>query len=331
MADDIRAMTAQLAAEPESLVFLDLGEALRARGQLDAAYKVVRTGLARYPELARAHDLAARILVDRGEPDRAFEEWVTALRLDPGLVAAHKGLGFLYYRARDLAAAERHLAYAAQVDPEDAGAQAALARVRAAIARAAAPAASEAESPSSPAGADEPAAGVTAQMAPMPPAAFIEEPRAHGTNGNLGLPFAFDDVETPAAETPAAEAREPASVDSAVFAGLEGGADGLLLVDGNGLRLGGGLRSPSGADVADVAAAQLAGVAREAERTARLLDLGTWRTVAVESPDGHVLVTAPTEGTLLLTVRGPEVPMGRVARFAERASSAARAWLERAQ
>jgi predicted regulator of Ras-like GTPase activity (Roadblock/LC7/MglB family) len=83
--------------------------------------------------------------------------------------------------------------------------------------------------------------------------------------------------------------------------------------------------------VADVAAAQLAGVAREAERTARLLELGAWRNVAVESPDGHLLVTAPADGALLLTVRGPEVPMGRVARFAERASGAARAWLERTQ
>jgi tetratricopeptide (TPR) repeat protein len=321
MADDIRAMTAQLAAEPESLVFLDLGESLRARGQLDAAYKVVRTGLARYPELARAHDLAARILSDRGEPDRAFEAWVTALRLDPGLVPAHKGLGFLYYRARDLAAAERHLAYAAQIDPEDAGAQAALARVRAAIANA---------TPAPPPSATvEPPAGVTAETAPMPPAAFIDEAQTngiHGTNGAVGLPFAFDE-----ADAPSAEVREPVSVDDAVFAGLEGGADGLLLVDGNGLRLGGGLRSPSGADVADLAAAQLAGVAREAERTARLLELGAWRNVAVESLDGHLLVTAPAAGALLLTARGPEVPMGRVARFAERASSAARAWLDRVQ
>jgi hypothetical protein len=56
MPDDIRAMTAELAADPASLVFLDLAEALRRRGQLDAAQKVTRTGLARYPELAAAHD-----------------------------------------------------------------------------------------------------------------------------------------------------------------------------------------------------------------------------------------------------------------------------------
>ena len=88
MADDIRAMTAELAADPASLVFLDLAEALRRRGQLDAAQTVTRNGLARYPELASAHDLAARIFVDRGDLDRAFESWVTALKHDPALLAA---------------------------------------------------------------------------------------------------------------------------------------------------------------------------------------------------------------------------------------------------
>src|SRR5262250_8437 len=130
MSDDIRGMTAELAADPDSLVFLDLGEALRRRGQLDAAYKVTRTGLVRYPQLARAHDLCARILSDRGEPDRAFEAWVTALQYDGGLVSAHKGLGFLYYQAGDLPSAEKHLGYAVQADPDDGGTQAALERVR---------------------------------------------------------------------------------------------------------------------------------------------------------------------------------------------------------
>ena len=39
MTDDIRALTARLAEEPTSLVFLELGEALRRRGQLDAAQR----------------------------------------------------------------------------------------------------------------------------------------------------------------------------------------------------------------------------------------------------------------------------------------------------
>ncbi|PYP33377.1 MAG: hypothetical protein DMD49_03470 [Gemmatimonadetes bacterium] len=40
MADDVKALSAQLAQDPASLVFLRLGELLRQRGQLDAAHRV---------------------------------------------------------------------------------------------------------------------------------------------------------------------------------------------------------------------------------------------------------------------------------------------------
>jgi tetratricopeptide (TPR) repeat protein len=305
MSDDIRGMTAELAADPDSLVFLDLGEALRRRNQLDAAYKVARTGSNRYPELARAHDLCARILCDRGDRDRAFESWVSALDLDPGLVSAHKGLGFLYFQAGDLASAEKHLAYAGQADPDDVGTAAALERVHV-LQQAPAPAS---VSPPVP-------AAVPAPASPPPPAdATDEQMQPEPVLAASELPFSFEES-------------RPSPLRDAVFAGLDGGTDGLLLVDSAGLRLGGGLRNPEGADVADSVAAMLAGVSKEAARTARLLDLGDWRGLAVECGDGNLFLSAPTDSTLLLTVRGLDMPMGRVARFAERASVAARAWLE---
>ena len=304
MSDDIRGMTAELAADPDSLVFLDLGEALRRRGQLDAAYKIARTGLTRYPELARAHDLAGRILCDRGERDRAFEAWVAALELDAGLVSAHKGLGFLFHQAGDLASADKHLAYARQADPDDAGTAVALERVRA-LQRAAPP------TPTASA-----AAATSSAPTEAPPGPAEQAPAGSDLAAEAGLPFSFEEG-------------SPSPVQDAVFAGLDGGTDGLLLVDSAGLRLGGGLRSPEGADVADSVAALLAGVSKEAARTARLLELGDWRGLAVECGDGNLFLSAPTDSTLLLTVRGLDMPMGRVARFAERASTAARAWLER--
>jgi tetratricopeptide (TPR) repeat protein len=297
MADDIRAMTAELAGDPASLVFLDLAEALRRRGQLDAAQTVTRNGLARYPELASAHDLAARIFVDRGDLDRAFESWVTALKHDPALLAAHKGLGFLYFRAGDPVSAERHLAYVAEADPGDAGIGAALERVRAALPRMGDEAEEQPES-----------AAATSTDVPGPSASRSP------SSAPETLRFSLDDEDSTAAEN--------------VFAGLEGSADSLLLVDGNGLRLGGGLRSPDGADVADTVAAQLAGVAREAARTARLLALGDWKGLAIEAPGGSCYLVAPTAETLLFTARGPDLPMGRVARLAERAAAEARRWLE---
>jgi len=274
--EDIRVLTAQLAADPSSLVFLPLGEALRRRGQLEAAEKVALSGLGRYPDLADAHDLLARILGDRGDHERAFDEWDIALRLDERHAGAHKGIGFLYFVAGELPLALQHLEAALSADPDAEGVAAAVERVREALRGV------EAPSPS-PARAEE--------HAPAPPP--MPEPTA-----GAGL-----------------------------FAGLEGAHDGLLLLDANGLRLGGGLVAPDGSEVGDAVAAHLAGVYRDAARAARLLDLGDWSAVAAETADANLYLCAPTPQSLLLLVRGNSVPIGRLALHAERATEAARRWL----
>jgi tetratricopeptide (TPR) repeat protein len=130
VADDIRTLTARVADEPSSLAFLELGEALRRRGQLEAAYKVAQGGLARYPALADAHDLVARILGDQGDLAGAFDAWVEALRLDPMRIGALKGIAFLYFRAGDVPAALEHLHRAGEIDPDDESIGQAVARIR---------------------------------------------------------------------------------------------------------------------------------------------------------------------------------------------------------
>lgn len=275
MNDDVRALTAQLAADPASLVFLPLGEALRRRGQHDAAQKVALAGLGRYPHLPDAHDLFARILVDRQDFERAFDEWDMTLRLDPQHAGALKGLGFLYYKAGDLPRALELLEAARVESPDDPSLVAAVARVRA-----------------------EGGSGVAPAEAPG----------------------AMPEVPGPDVESGAARA--------SVFAGLEGAENGLLLVDTAGLRLGGGLLDPSGVDVADVVAAHLAGVSREAQRTVRLLELGTWEAVIVEAPAGNAAAVPANSESLLLLMRDGSVPLGRLHVLADRAASAARQWLE---
>ena len=80
MTDDIRSMSAALAADPGNLVFHELGEALRRRGQLDAALKVATAGATRHPGLADARDLCARIHSDLGDGESAFDAWLEALK-----------------------------------------------------------------------------------------------------------------------------------------------------------------------------------------------------------------------------------------------------------
>lgn len=267
MSEEIKTLTARLAEEPSSLAFLDLGEALRKRGQLEAAYKVARGGLSRYPALADAHDLLGRILNDQGDLAGAFDAWADALRFDPMKIGALKGIAFLYFRAGDVPAALEHLRRAAEIDPDDQSIVQAIERVK------------------------------------------VSTTAASG----------------PALETPSTKAAvEP---DLAVSANGVG-EQGFMLVDGNGLRLNGTLRSPTNEDVGDRVAAELAGVSKEASRTSRLLGLGAWQAIAVESPEGNLYLVSPTPDTMLLTVRDASLPMARLGLIAERAAREAREWLE---
>jgi tetratricopeptide (TPR) repeat protein len=279
--EDIRALTAQLAADPTSLVFLRLGEALRQRGQLDAAHKVAVSGLARYPHLPDAHDLYAKILTDQHDYANAFDEWDTVLRLAPSHVGANKGIGFLYYRAGDRESAIRHLKQALAADPGDEGLRAAIDRVG---------------------GGGEVWDLETQEMQQPPPPPQPETPRVSST-------------------------RAPTPSDP--FFGLEGTRDRLMLVSSDGLRLGGGLANAAGDDVSEVAAALVSGAAREANRAAKLLDLGAWRHVTVECADLSFCLIQPTTDTGLIAAMEATLPVGQLHFLAERASKAATLWLER--
>src|SRR5256714_8841990 len=127
MADEVKTLSSQLAQDPDSLVFLRLGELLRQKGQFDAAHRVALTGLERHPHLADAHDLYARILADKRDFERAFDEWDMALRIAPDHVGALKGLAFLYFKVGDVQQATAHLEAARRVAPADPGIAQALA------------------------------------------------------------------------------------------------------------------------------------------------------------------------------------------------------------
>ena len=134
--------------------------------------------------------------------------------------------------------------------------------------------------------------------------------------------------------TAEAEEQGPIAISGAtakdtVFAGLEGSDGGMLLVDQRGRILGGRLHAPGGGDISETVAAYLAGATQEAERTARMLELGEWEWIVSEGPEGNIYVTPPTDETLLFILRDRTVPAGRLALLSERAGAAARQWLVR--
>jgi tetratricopeptide (TPR) repeat protein len=287
--NEIKTLSRQLAQDPDSLVFLRLGELLRLRGQIDAAHRVALTGLERHPHLADAHDLYARILADKRDYERAFDEWDMALRIAPSHVGALKGLAFLYFKVGDVAQATAHLEAARQHAPDDAGVAQALALAYGGGEGGGEDGRDGGDAAGRPAIAANAAAAAAEELAPATPA--LEESR--------------------------------------VFAGLEGAEEGLLLLDASGRVLGGALKDPEAVDVTDAVAAYLAGVSQEAARTAKLLGLGQWAGLAAEGVQGHVHLAPLAGDALLLVVRDRSVPMGRLAIIAQRAAQAARRWLER--
>jgi tetratricopeptide (TPR) repeat protein len=298
VSDDIRTLTARLAEEPTSLAFLELGEALRRRGQLEAAHKIARGGLARYPGLADAHDLLARILADQGDLAGAFDAWADALRLDPMGTGALKGIAFLYFRAGDAAAAIEHLQRAAEADPDDPSVAQALARVR----------------------------RESRGMAQRPMERRSEPP----ADAPVSTPVAAAPAPTAPHAGPPPQAPPAESGPASPFSEMEGDQS-LVLVDAKGLMLAGSLPAPDGSDAGDRVAAHLAGVSREAARTTRLLGLGSWQSIAIECADANFVLVRPTGDTVLLAMRESSLPTARVGLVAERAARAAKRWLERVQ
>jgi len=138
MTDEITRLSMELARNPAGQAFLRLGELLRKRGELAAAMAVAMRGGDRHPESAEAHDLIARIAIDRGDAEGAGAAWQAALRLNPRDGRAHKGLGFIAFRAGRLSEAIAHLALASEASPDDVGISGALEAVTGAIGAAAA-------------------------------------------------------------------------------------------------------------------------------------------------------------------------------------------------
>lgn len=130
MADEIRRLSEELARDPASPVYLQLGEALRKGGELDLALKVALRGLERHPHDADSHDLLARIAVDRGELERAFDEWDMVRRIAPAHLGARKGMGYVLFKQGRFAEAQTYLSEASELDGEDETVATALAMVR---------------------------------------------------------------------------------------------------------------------------------------------------------------------------------------------------------
>ena len=295
MADDVRSLSEELARDPQSLAFVPLGEALRRQGQLDHALKIVLRGLERHPHLADAHDLLARVHADRGDAEKAFDEWDMVRRLAPGHAGAAKGMGFICFSQGRRDEAERYLREALAGAPEDDSIRAALEHVRAAAVSAPPP---------------HPAPAVAVPPSPPEPApAAVAPAAARVATVRPSAPLAADDPRLLFATTLAEDDQT------------------ALLLDRDGFVLAGAYFTASGEDVAQEVGAELSGVSDEATRATRHLGIGAWRAIVFETEAATVAMAPTAQDGLVVLATGGSSPLGLTRRLLDRCVAHARAWL----
>ena len=294
MADDVRRWSDELARDPASLVFLPLGETLRRQGQLDLALKIAMRGLERHSHNTDAHDLLARIAVDRGELQRAFDEWDMVLRLTPGHIGALKGMAFVRFQQGNTAEAEQYLARAVE-EGGDGEVAAALANLR--------------------------GAGRGARDGGRETGEAGRGTRDAGRGTRDGR---NDNHARPASHAPRPAANDP----RALFADILGEHEQTaLLLDDQGLVLAGIYVGEDGHDVGAEVGAELSGVTDAARRATKHLDIGEWRAIVLET-EVAVVTMAPAAGDGLLVVAASKAtPLGLVRRVLDRCLERARQWL----
>ena len=308
MADEIRRLSDELARDPASMAFLPLAEALRRKGQSDLAHKVAIRGLERHPHNADAHDLLARIAVDRGELQQAFDEWDMVLRFAPAHIGARKGMGFVCFQQGRTAEAERFLSEAAAADPDDQTIATALAHIRAGVAGHPGTASA---TPGASAGSVPPATPVSAPAQPL-----------------TAAPSAAHTPSAGGAQSAAIVSPLPRPSPRMLFADLIGDAEQtVLLLDADGFVLAGLYIDPDGVDVAEEIGAQLSGVSEEARRAMRHLGLGDWQSITFETEAAVIAMAPGPRDALLLVAAARERPLGLVARLREQALRRATQWM----
>lgn len=168
---DLQRWSEEVARDPGAPSFVPLADAYRRQGNRDAALRLCLRGLERDPANVQAHTLLARLYLEVGEREKAFDEWGTALRLDSANFEANRGMGFVHLERGDLGSAQRALERAASERPGDVAVKEALAVLRDRLGDIEAQAQAQAPDPAQSARVPSPA---QPQAAPRDPARLFE-------------------------------------------------------------------------------------------------------------------------------------------------------------
>jgi predicted regulator of Ras-like GTPase activity (Roadblock/LC7/MglB family) len=351
---DLKRWSDDVARDPRSLAFLPLARAYRRRGLSEAATTLCLRGLEAYPTHVEAHGLLALLYLDRGDHQKAADEWSFVLRLDPDNFDALRGMGFCYLEQDQLSRARHMLERAALLRPTEPTVREAM-RVlgtrqdlaQQGIGRKPDFTPEQVmwanELPESPAGAQgiastaqeavQDAAQETVQAGPDEQAVSTDlaaEPWLEGAPRSEEAASAAAAVGQTAPDVLRPTVQDDLSPDpERLFDTLlsAGPVLGALFVDSQGLVVAGRMLQASGASAA-VLGAVVGGAAGEAVRTATHLGLGAWRGIHMEAGDALLhLVPAGADGVVVLAAR-PSTPAGWLRRAAAHAAERAQQYAE---
>jgi predicted regulator of Ras-like GTPase activity (Roadblock/LC7/MglB family) len=101
-----------------------------------------------------------------------------------------------------------------------------------------------------------------------------------------------------------------------------------LLLDVSGSPLAGSYLDQDGRDISGEIGAALSGVSKEVSRSMRLLSLGAWTAVVVETDAATIALAPAAEDAVVLLASSSSVPLGLVRRVLARSVTLALTWMK---
>ncbi len=100
-----------------------------------------------------------------------------------------------------------------------------------------------------------------------------------------------------------------------------------LLLDSNGAPLAGSYLDQNGRDISNEIGSALSGVSKEVSRSMRLLSLGAWTAVVIETDAATIALAPASHDAVVLLASSSTVPLGLVRRVLTRCIALAINWM----
>jgi predicted regulator of Ras-like GTPase activity (Roadblock/LC7/MglB family) len=100
-----------------------------------------------------------------------------------------------------------------------------------------------------------------------------------------------------------------------------------LLLDSSGMPLAGSYIDQSGHDISGEIGSALSGVSKEVSRSMRLLSLGAWTAVVIETEAATIALAPAAQDSVVLLASSSTVPLGLVRRVLSRSVALAINWM----